>query len=268
MSVLKLILGKNMFLQIFLQVQVLCVKRPDAWGTNIQMVKWHIWTVKWHVWTRAVLQRAGMAVIVRTGTLKVLKPHSFPPTPHISVFFLLFGILCDFARAFSRVLSLLCHLLYYLSILGIVLYLLYSFQFILTVRIFSLESCCWFLIRFRVWNLMGASLFKTLTVDHHSSSTQFVPRLLCVEEIFTLQLPSLAVGIGSSIFLSLSKKRLLFRLYYDYSLLYSSRELMNLMFVMVNLIVLTCEGYYTVKSYFYSGLQTTNNLLESERISE
>jgi hypothetical protein len=71
---------------------------------------------------------------------------------------------------------------------------------------------------------MGASLFKTLTVVHHSSSTQFVPRLLRAEEIFTLQLPSLAVGIGSSISLSLSlslsKKRLLFKLYFDYSLLY------------------------------------------------
>jgi hypothetical protein len=51
---------------------------------------------------------------------------------------------------------------------------------------------------------MGASLFKALTVDHHSSSTRFMPRCLYAEEIFTLQLPPPAVGLGSSIALSLS----------------------------------------------------------------
>jgi hypothetical protein len=51
---------------------------------------------------------------------------------------------------------------------------------------------------------MGASLFKALTVSHYSSSTQFVPRRLCAEEIFTLQLPPPAIGLGSSISLSLS----------------------------------------------------------------
>jgi hypothetical protein len=43
-----------------------------------------------------------------------------------------------FSRAFSRVLVLFCHFLHLLSIPGILLYLLYSFQFILTVRILGL----------------------------------------------------------------------------------------------------------------------------------
>jgi len=43
-----------------------------------------------------------------------------------------------------------------------------------------------FLMRFRVGNQMGSSLFVNLTVGHHLSSTQFVPRPLCVEEIFTV----------------------------------------------------------------------------------
>jgi len=107
---------------------------------------------------------------------------------------------------------------------------------------------------------MGASqpsLFKALIVGHHSSSTQFVPQLLCAEEIFTLQLLPPAVGIGSSI----SLKTAPFQTIFAYSLLYSGRGLVNLMILKVNLIVLTCEGYYTVKSYFYSGLQTLTVLL-------
>jgi hypothetical protein len=55
------------------------------------------------------------------------------------------------------------------------------------------------------------SLFKSSTISHqcHYSSTQFAHRPLCgyAKEIFTLQLPLPAFGIGNSI--SLSKKWLL-----------------------------------------------------------
>jgi hypothetical protein len=40
---------------------------------------------------------------------------------------------------------------------------------------------------------MGSTLFKIVTVDIHSSSTQFVHRLICIKEIFTLQLSPLDV---------------------------------------------------------------------------
>lgn len=65
-------------------------------------------------------------------TLRVLKSHLFLSNRHSSTFtqfFLEFLAFCAFSHVFAWVLIIFCHFVLYLSFLGILLYLLHSFQF-------------------------------------------------------------------------------------------------------------------------------------------
>jgi hypothetical protein len=89
MRVLKLTLGKIIFLQIFLQFLFFNVKCSDSLLFSLDRCGSDGRIVRWHVWTRTVLPYAYVATRVQTVTLQV-QVSLFFPSRRISLLFLSF----------------------------------------------------------------------------------------------------------------------------------------------------------------------------------